>query len=127
MLASQAFPPRSRNTHSTQPRLSLPLCLKIAEDVQVGAVRTALGSLVERIEVRAEALPGQPRPGARLILRGNLVGALQLVHGNVKRAGSPGGICTLLTFRLPPRVIPMHGHRSSAIAYDAQRRGVIGA
>jgi hypothetical protein len=51
----------------------------------------------------------------------------EALTGKVESVGSPGGILTLLTFRLPPRVIPMHGHRSSAIAYDAKRRGVIGA
>jgi len=90
---------------------------------KVGAVRTALGSLVERIEVRAEALPGQPRPGARLILRGNLVGALRLVHGNVKRAYSPGGIRTLVTIETPVREWKLQGrwYRAGGIALEQRR------
>jgi hypothetical protein len=52
-------------------------------------------SLVERIEVRGEPLPGQPRPGARLVVRGNLVGAIRLANGNVKRDNSPGECLSL--------------------------------
>lgn len=37
LLASQAFRPRGRNTHPTQPRLSLPICLRIADDIELHA------------------------------------------------------------------------------------------
>jgi len=42
-LAGPAFAPRSRNTHSTQPKLSLPLCLTIAEDIHRHFERRLIG------------------------------------------------------------------------------------
>lgn len=59
--------------------------------------RPMVNTQLQVFDEEAEALPGRTRPGARLILRGNLVGALRLVHGNVKRDNSPGACLALLT------------------------------
>ena len=59
---------------------------------QVEHVKSALRRLVGKIEVQGEELPGRKRPGAVLVLQGNLEAALQLASEKVKGAGSPGGI-----------------------------------
>jgi len=56
-------------------------------------VKEGLACLIERIEVYEEPRPGQRCPGARLLFRGNLEGALRLTNAKVKIGGSPGGIC----------------------------------
>jgi hypothetical protein len=61
---------------------------------QVERVRSALCRLVTRIEVDEEQRPGRKRPGARLLLQGNLQAALQLASEEVTSDGSPGGIRT---------------------------------
>ena len=61
---------------------------------QVEPVRSALGRLVSRIEVHEEPRPGRARPGAYLLVRGNLEAALSLVGAKVTSDGSPGGIRT---------------------------------
>jgi hypothetical protein len=78
---------------------------------QVERVRSALCRLVSRIEVHEEPRPGRARPGAYLLVRGNLEAALSLVGAKVTSDGSPGGILTLLTFRLPPRCIRLTAWR----------------
>jgi DNA invertase Pin-like site-specific DNA recombinase len=72
---------------------------------QVEQVRSALSRLVGKIEVHGEERPRRKRPGAVLVLRGNLEAVLELAGQKIKRVGSPGGILTPLTFRLPPRRI----------------------
>ena len=61
---------------------------------QTEHVKSALKRLVGKIEVHGEDVPGRKRPGAVLVLRGNLEAALQLAAEKVKGAGSPGGIRT---------------------------------
>jgi hypothetical protein len=60
---------------------------------QVEKVKSALSRLVNRIEVHEDPRPGWKRPGAKLVLRGNLEALLQLT-GKVTSGGSPGGIRT---------------------------------
>lgn len=57
-------------------------------------------------------------------VRGNLEALLTLT-GKVTTGGSPGGICTLLTFQLPPRVIALHGRHGSSSASGEQRWAAI--
>ena len=61
---------------------------------QLEPVKSALARLVGKIEVRGEELPGRKRPGAVLVLKGNVEAALQLAHEKVKIGNSPGGIRT---------------------------------
>ena len=61
---------------------------------QVERVKAGLAALVKGIEVHEVPRPGARRPGARLVLRGNLAGAIALANGKVKTGGSPGGIRT---------------------------------
>ncbi|MGD0111913.1 MAG: recombinase family protein, partial [Armatimonadota bacterium] len=82
---------------------------------QVERVRTALCRLVTRIEVHEEERPGRKRPGAYLLLRGNLEAALELTGAKSTSGCSPGGIWTPLIFRLPPRRIRLldrHSHNN---------------
>jgi hypothetical protein len=72
---------------------------------QLEAVKSALTRLVGQIEVRGEEIAGRKRPGAVLVLKGNLQAALHLAAEKVKGGHSPGGIWPLLTSELPPRVI----------------------
>jgi hypothetical protein len=51
--------------------------------------------------VDEEQRPGRKRPGARLLLQGNLQAALQLASEEVTSDGSPGGLLARLTL---PRV-----------------------
>ena len=60
---------------------------------QVEKVKSALSRLVNRIEVHEDPRPGWKRPGAKLVVRGNL-GALLQLTGKVTSGGSPGGIRT---------------------------------
>ena len=61
---------------------------------QVEQVKSALTRLVGKIEVHGEEVPGRQRPGALLVLRGDLEAALQLAGEKVKGVYSPGGIRT---------------------------------
>ena len=61
---------------------------------QLEPVKSALARLVGKIEVRGEELPGRKRPGAVLVLKGNVEAALQLAHQKNKAVHSPGGIRT---------------------------------
>jgi len=83
---------------------------------QVERVRSALCRLVTRIEVHEEQRPGRKRPGARLLLQGNLQAALQLAGEEVTSGGSPGGLSAWLTL---PRVTfllsPVRGARRNRL------------
>jgi hypothetical protein len=68
---------------------------------QVERVRSALCRLVTRIEVDEEQRPGRKRPGARLLLQGNLQAALQLASEEVTSDGSPGGVLPVRNGSLP--------------------------
>jgi hypothetical protein len=57
---------------------------------QVEQVKRALKRLVGKIEVHGEEWPGRKRPGAVLVLQGNLEAVLQLADEKIKRVGSPG-------------------------------------
>jgi hypothetical protein len=92
---------------------------------QTEHVKSALKRLVGKIEVHGEDVPGRKRPGAVLVLRGNLEAALQLAAEKVKGGGSPGGILAPLTFQLPPRLITLHRRHGSSSASDEQRRCTI--
>ena len=95
---------------------------------QVEKVKSTLSRLVTRIEVHEDPRPGRKRPGAVLTLRGNLEAVLQLAHEKVKGCGSPGGILTLLTFRLPPRCIRLTAWRhGGGLPRDQQRRAAASA
>jgi hypothetical protein len=94
---------------------------------QTEHVKSALMRLVGKIEVHGEDVPGRKRPGAVLVLRGNLEAALQLAAEKVKGCGSPGGILAPLTFQMPPRVIALHRPQGCSSASDGQRRAAIGA
>jgi len=60
-------------------------------------------------------------------VKGNLEALLTLTGAKVTSVGSPGGICTLLTFQLPPRAIRLLGRRhGSGGASGEQRRAAIG-
>ncbi len=61
---------------------------------QVEQVKSALKRLVGKIEVHGEPRPRRKRPGAVLVLRGNLEAVLQMAEQKIKRVGSPGGIRT---------------------------------
>jgi hypothetical protein len=78
------------------------------------------------IEVHEDPRPGRKRPGAKLEVKGSLEALLTLT-GKVESVGSPGGICTLLTFQLPPRVITLHRRHGTSNASDEQRHAVSGA
>ena len=73
---------------------------------QVEQVNSALSRLVTSIEVHEDPRPGRKRPGANLLVRGNLEALLQM-SGEVTSDGSPGGIWALLTVELPPKVIAL--------------------
>lgn len=59
---------------------------------QLEPAKSALTRLVGKIEVQGEEIPGRKRPGAVLVLRGNLDAALQLADEKVKIGYSPGRI-----------------------------------
>jgi hypothetical protein len=59
------------------------------------------------------------------MVRGNLEAALALTGANVTSVGSPGGICTLLTSELPPRVVSLWGRHSSRSGPVEQRRAAM--
>ena len=60
---------------------------------QTEKVKSALSRLVTSVEVHEDPRPGRKRPGAKLLLRGNLEALLQM-SGKVTSVGSPGGIRT---------------------------------
>ncbi len=95
---------------------------------QVERVRTALCRLVTRIEVHEEERPGRKRPGAYLLLRGNLQAALQLVGGKGTSGCSPGGLKTLSTIETPAREYRLQGrwYRPSNAAGE-QRQAAYGS
>jgi len=76
---------------------------------QLEPVKSALTRLVGKIEVQGEEIPGRKRPGAVLVLRGNLEAALQLAGEKVKGVYSPGGIRTLVTIETPARQYRLQG------------------
>jgi len=80
---------------------------------QVQELRAALGRLVDRIEIHAEEpRPGKKRPGARLIFRGNLLGAIRLALQKSKTCNSPGGILHVLrNVEEPPYEVRLTGRR----------------
>ena len=89
---------------------------------QVEQVKSALSRLVTSIEVHEDPRPGRKRPGAKLLVRGNLEALLQM-SGEVTSDGSPGGIWAPLTFQMPPRVIRLHRRQAFAEdAFDGRRR-----
>lgn len=71
---------------------------------RVEDLKRVLSRLMTSIEVHEDQRPGRKRPGAKLVVRGNLEAMLQLT-GKVTTGNSPGGILPPLTFQLPPRVI----------------------
>lgn len=73
-------------------------------------VKSALSRLVTSIAVHEDPRPGRKRPGAKLVVRGNLEALLTLT-GEVTAGGSPGGTSALLTFQLPPRCIHLNAGR----------------
>jgi hypothetical protein len=60
---------------------------------QVERVKSALSRLITRIEVHEVPRPGKKRPGAKLVVRGNLEAVLE-VTGKFTSVGSPEGIRT---------------------------------
>ena len=78
------------------------------------------------IEVHEDPRPGRKRPGTKLVVRGNLEAMLQLT-GKVTTGNSPGGILTLLTFRLPPRVIRLHRRQTRPDGFADERRRAVGS
>ena len=88
----------------------------------VEEVKSALSRLVSRIEVHEDPRPGRKRPGAKLVLRGNLEAMLQLT-GKVTSVGSPGGICTLVTMETPPQEYKLRGraYRPGSVDGDLRR------
>jgi hypothetical protein len=93
---------------------------------QIEKVKGVLSRLVASIEVHEDPRPGRKRPGAKLEVKGSLEALLTLT-GKVESVGSPGGICTLLTFQLPPRVISPWGRQGSSSTSDEVRRAAVGA
>jgi hypothetical protein len=95
---------------------------------QVEPVKSALKRLVGTIRVHGEERPGRKRPGAVLVLRGNLEAVLQMAEQKIKGVHSPGGILTLVIFAGPVRAVSLQGrpyarrgfvgeqHRASALA-----------
>ena len=82
---------------------------------QTEKIKSALSRLVTRVEVHEDPRPGRKRPGAYLLLRGNLEAALELTGAKSTSGCSPGGIWTPLIFRLPPRRIRLldrHSHNN---------------
>ena len=92
----------ARAAASTQGIDMLPAAVrKIVSDLrgmlaagQVEKVKSALSRLVTSIEVHEDPRPKRKRPGAKLVVRGNLEAALSLVGAKVTSDGSPGGIRT---------------------------------
>jgi hypothetical protein len=74
---------------------------KLLDAGQVERVKAGLAALVKQIEVQEVPRPGARRPGARLVFRGNLAGAVALANGKVKTDGSPGGSLPVRNSSLP--------------------------
>jgi hypothetical protein len=76
-----------------------------------------LKRVLSRLVVHEDPGPGRKRPGAKLVVRGDLEALLRLT-GKVESVGSPGGIPTLLALQLPPRTVRLsvlrRGHGSAA-------------
>ena len=71
--------------------------------------------------------PGRKRPGAKLLVKGNLEALLTLT-GKVTTGGSPGGICTLVTMEMPPQEYRLQGrYHLPGGSVDELRRAAIGA
>ena len=93
---------RIRNTTASPGIDLLPSAVKrIVSDLremlaagQVEKVKSALSRLVTKIEVHEDPRPGRKRPGAKLVVRGNLEALLTLTGAKVTSGGSPGGIRT---------------------------------
>ncbi len=67
---------------------------KMLASGQLELVKSTLTRLVGKIEVHGEEVTGRKRPGAVLVLRGNLEAVLQMAEQKDKSVGSPGGIRT---------------------------------
>jgi hypothetical protein len=76
---------------------------------QIEKVKSVLSRLVTGIEVKGS------------------LEALLTLSGKVESVGSPGGICTLLTFQLPPRVITLHRRHGTSGTPGERRRALVGA
>jgi hypothetical protein len=95
---------------------------------RVEDLKRILSRLVTCIEVHEDPRPKRKRPGAKLVVRGNLEALLTLTGAKVTSGGSPGGILTLLTFRLPPRCIRLPARRhSGGLPRDQQLRAAASA
>lgn len=94
---------------------------------QVEKVKSALSRLVTRIEVHEDPRPKRKRPGAKLVVRGNLEALLTLTGARVTSGGSPGGILTPLTFRLPPRVIRLQRRQACPDGSAEERQRAVGS
>jgi len=83
---------------------------------------------VGKIEVHGEELPRRKRPGAVLVLRGNLEAVLQMAEQKIKGVHSPGGLRTLSTIETPAREYRLEGrwYRPSNAAGE-QRQAAYGA
>lgn len=63
----------------------------LIEHGQLERVKRALAHLVSRADVEEVPVPGRKRPGARLILRGNLQGVLELTREKSRLVVAPAG------------------------------------
>ena len=84
----------------------------LLEKGETADAKKGLACLIERIEVYEEPRPGKKRPGARLIFRGNLLGAIRLALQKSKTCNSPGGILHVLrNVEEPPYEVRLTGRR----------------
>jgi hypothetical protein len=94
---------------------------------QTEKIKSALSRLVTRVEVHEDPRPGRKRPGAYLLLRGNLQAALQLAGEKGTSGCSPGGLRTLVTIQTPARGYRLQGRwfrpRDAAVE---QRQAIYG-
>ena len=75
----------------------------------VHKVKSALSRLVTSIKFHEDPRPGRKRPGAVLVLRGNLEAVLQMAEQKIKGVHSPGGLRTLVTIETPARECRLQG------------------
>jgi hypothetical protein len=87
---------------------------------QVEQVKSALSRLVTSIEVHEDPRPGRKRPGAKLVVQGNLEALLQLTGAKATSGGSPGGIRTFATIQPQAREWTLQGrwYRAGSVASD---------
>jgi hypothetical protein len=94
---------------------------------QVEQVKRSLSRLVTSIEVHEDPRPKRKRPGAKLVVQGNLEALLTLT-GKVESVGSPGGIRTLATMQTLPLEYRLHGRRCQCDAdVDWRERAALSA